>query len=88
MFISNYSEILYYLSDEVWLSFGYGVNPRTINPVTDEFYNKGREDYLNYAGQIPEHLNSYYVGLGDKIRSAEKLLMDEKSISIQAVMEF
>ena len=88
IFISNYSEISYYLSDDVWLSFGYGVNPKVINPITDQFYNKGREDYLNYAGQLPEHLESYYVGLGDKIRNAEQSLADEKSISIQAVMEF
>ena len=88
VFISNYSEIVYYLSEDAWLSIGYGVNPKVINPVSDLFYNRGREDYLNYAGQLPEHLDLYYVGLGDKIRNAEQLLMDEKSISIQAVIEF
>ena len=88
VFISNYSEIVYYLSEDAWLSIGYGVNPKVINPVSDLFYNRGREDYLNYAGQLSEHLDLYYVGLGDKIRNAEQLLMDEKSISIQAVIEF
>ena len=66
----------------------YGVNPLIINSVTDEFYNRGREEYLDTVGELPEYLESYYGGFGEKIREAETLLMNEKRISIQAVVKF
>ena len=88
VFISNYSEISYHLSDNIWLALGYGVNPFIINSVTDEFYTRGREEYLNTFGELPEYLESYYGGFGEKIRKAETLLMNEKRISIQAVVKF
>ena len=88
VFISNYSEISYHLSDNIWLALGYGVNPLIINSVTDEFYNRGREEYLDTIGGLPEYLESYYGGFGEKIREAETLLMNEKRISIQAVLKF
>jgi len=88
VFISNYSEISYHLSDNIWLALGYGVNPLIINSVTDELYNRGREEYLDTVGGLPEYLESYYGGFGEKIRKAETLLMNEKRISIQAVVKF
>ena len=88
VFISNYSEISYHLSDNIWLALGYGVNPLIINSATDEFYDRGREEYLNNIGELPEYLESYYGGFGEKIREAETLLMNEKRISIQAVVKF
>jgi len=88
VFISNYSEISYHLSDNIWVALGYGVNPLIINSVTDEFYNRGREEYLDTVGGLPEYLESYYGGFGEKIRKAETLLMNEKRISIQAVVKF
>jgi len=88
VFISNYSEISYHLSDNIWLALGYGVNPLIFNSVTDEFYNRGREEYLDTVGGLPEYLESYYGGFGEKIRKAETLLMNEKRISIQAVVKF
>jgi len=88
VFISNYSEISYHLSDNIWLALGYGVNPLIINSVTDEFYNRGREEYLDTVGGLPEYLEYYYGGFGEKIREAETLLMNEKRIAIQAVIKF
>ena len=37
---------------------------------------------------LSEYLESYYGGFGEKIRKAETLLMNEKRISIQAVVKF
>ena len=88
VFISNYTEISYHLSKNVWLALGYGVNPFLINSITDKFYDKGREDYLDNVGGLPEYLGSYYGGFGEKIRAAETSLMSEKCILLQAVMEF
>ena len=88
VFSSTYSEIAYYLSSNVWIALGYGVNPLAMNSLTNEFYDRGREEYLNEAGGLSDHLDSYYGGLGNKIRDAEKSLMDEKRISIRAILEF
>ena len=77
-----------HLSKNIWLSLGYGVNPLIINSVTDKFYNRGREEYLNNAENLLEYLESNYAELGERIREAETLLMNENRISIQAVVEF
>ena len=88
VFVSNYTEITYYFSNDVWLSVGYGVDPIVVNLITDEFYDRGRQEYLNDVGNLSEYLKSFYGGLGDKIRQSEKSLMDEKRISLQAVVTF
>ena len=54
----------------------------------DDFHYMGREEYLDNFSQLPAHIESYYGGTGEKIRSAENALMDEKQISVQAVIKF
>lgn len=88
VFVDNYLEISYHLSDDVWISLGYGLNPFSMDTETDQFHYRGREEYLDSAGGLPSHLESYYGGLGEKIREAENSLMDEKRISIQAIIRF
>ena len=88
VFISSYYEIMFYLTKDAWFSIGYGVNPYIINPVTDQFYYRGREDYLNNISNLPDYLNSYYGGFGEKLREAEKSLMTNNQILIQAVINF
>tara|TARA_B100000676_G_C17315781_1_gene454195 strand:- start:269 stop:508 length:240 start_codon:yes stop_codon:yes gene_type:complete len=79
---------MFYLTKDAWFSIGYGVNPYIINPVTDQFYYRGREDYLNNISNLPDYLNSYYGGFGEKLREAEKSLMTNNQILIQAVINF
>lgn len=88
VFLSAYTEIAYYLSNNVWLAVGYGVNPLVMNTVTNKFHNRGREEYLNEVGGLSDYLDSYYGGLGDKIREAETSLMNDKRISVRAILEF
>ena len=88
VFISNYSEISYHLSKNVWLALGYGVNPLSMNAITDKFYDRGREEYLDNVSELPQYLESYYGGFGERIREAETSLMNEKRILLQAVIEF
>ena len=59
-----------------------------MNSVTDELYDRGRAEYLNSIGELSEHLDLYYGGLGNQIRSAEESLMNEKRILIRAIVEF
>ena len=88
VFISNYSEISYYISDNTWLALGYGVNPLIINSFTNEFYDRGRQEYLDTVGELPEYIESYYGGFSEKIREAETMLMNENRITLQAVIKF
>lgn len=88
VFYSNYTEISYNLSNLVWLALGIGVNPKVINSVTDEFYDRGREEYLDTVGRLPEYLESFYGGFGERIREAETSLMKENRITFQAVINF
>ena len=88
IFISTYTELLYKLSPKIWISFGYGVNPISMDSVSDEFHGRGREEFLNAAGSLTSHLESFYTGLGDKIIEAETLLMEAKQISIQGIINF
>ena len=88
VFISNYYEVAYYLSKDVWLAIGYGVNPIIINSITDEFHDRGREEYMNVASNLSQYIESYYGGFGSKIREAELLLKNEKRISLQAIITF
>ena len=88
VFISTYYELIYHLSNSTWMSIGYGVNPLVINTITDKFYNRGREEYLNSIGNLSAVLESSDDNLGEMIREAEVSLMNQKNICIQAVIEF
>ena len=88
VFISTFYEIAYYFSNNIWLSIGYGVDPSVINLVTDKFYDRGRQEYLNEVGQLSETIKINYALLGDKIRQAEKALGSEKQINLKAVITF
>jgi hypothetical protein len=88
VFISNYSEIRYQLNKNVRLSLGWGVNPYVISQVTDEFYDGGREEFMESADNYPEYIEATYKGIGRKIRNAEKALQNEQRISLEAVLTF
>tara|TARA_Y100001970_G_scaffold197986_1_gene240876 strand:- start:1534 stop:3453 length:1920 start_codon:yes stop_codon:yes gene_type:complete len=88
VFVSNYTEIAYYISTKSWISVGFGVNPYSMDVINDEFHNRGREEYLDSYGELPQYLESFYGGFGEKILNAERLLMDEKQISIKAFIKF
>ncbi len=88
VFYANYSEVMYHLSDNIKLSLGWGVNPETLNSVTDEFYQGGREEFLESADNFAEFVESTYRGMGEKIRNAEIQLKREQRITLQAVVTF
>jgi len=76
-FISNYTQIAYHLSENVKLELGYGVKPQVINLVTNEYYDNGREDFMTQVVESYD-LNTAYGTLGEKIRTAEQALDDDK----------
>ena len=88
VFISTYYELMYFLSESIWLSLGYGINPYVLNTVTDKFYFRGRQEFLNDFSDLNDHLESYYGGIGEKIRRSENALMNTKQILLQAKIKF
>ena len=88
VFICNFSKITYFLSDNIEISLGWGVNPRVLNAVTDEFYDGGRQEFMASIGDFENYLENNYKGLGEKLRTAEQKLMDEQRIGIEAVVKF
>ena len=88
VFVSNYSEISYQLSKKVELALGWGLNPRVLNQVTDEFYFGGREEFMENSSNYDEYIEKTQNGLGDKIREAENALKHEQRISLQAILHF
>jgi len=87
-FVDNYAEIAYKVRRNIKLSLGFGVSPSTLNNVTDEFYNAGREEFLQDADNFMEYIQTSYKGVGEKIRNAENKLQNEQRISLKAVISF
>jgi len=88
VFIDNFTKISYFLNKNVEISLGWGVNPRVLNSLTDEFYDGGRDAFLQKAGNLENYLENNYKGLGEKLREAEKDLMNEQRIGIEAIVKF
>jgi len=88
LFFSNYSEIAYKISDNVRLSLGWGVNPIILNSITDDFYMRGREEFLDNETGFWDYVEKTSQGLGNKIREAEKALLNEQRITLEADINF
>jgi len=88
VFLSTFAQITYYLRDNIELSLGWGVNPRVLNQTTDEFYQGGREEFLESNGNLTNYLQNNYKGLGEKLRKAENALEDVNRIGLEAVLRF
>lgn len=88
LFVSTFAQVTYYLRENIELSLGWGVNPRILNATTDEFYQGGREEYLEEQGDLTNYLKNNYKGLGEKLRKAEHALEDANRIGLEAVLKF
>jgi len=88
VYLSNFTQLTYYLRENIELSLGWGVNPRVLNSTTDEFYQGGREEFLQEKGDLTNYLRNNYKGLGEKIKQAESALEDANRIGLEAVLRF
>lgn len=87
-YISNFAELRYAFSDDIHIGLGWGVSPRVLDPVTNEFADIGREQYLydrNANGWIAEN---DWLSLAPQISAAEKALQNERRIQFEAVVHF
>ena len=87
-FVSTYNGLVLSPAKSMEVSFGLGVDPRALDPVTNEYSDIGREvylDQLNANGFIAE---TNYTSLAPQILAAEKSLQTLRRLQLQAVVHF
>ncbi|MCC6348198.1 MAG: isoamylase early set domain-containing protein [Candidatus Eisenbacteria bacterium] len=87
-YVSNFAQVDYRIAEGIHVAMGWGVSPRVLDPVTNEFANIGREQYLydrNVNGWIAE---SNWLSLAPQISAAEKALQNERRLHLEAVVHF
>jgi hypothetical protein len=85
---SNFTDITYRWAPGIELSLGFGVDPDILDPVTNRYAPIGRETYLarrNANGFVAE---TDYLSLAPQISAAERALMLERRIQVEAVVHF
>lgn len=87
-YLSTYTGATYRWADGIELSLGFGVDPRVLDPNTNEYASIGRQLYLakrNANGYIAE---TDALSLAPQIAAAERALMNERRIQLQAIVHF
>ncbi len=87
-YLDFFTDATYRWAPGIELSLGFGVDPNVLDPITNEYAPLGRERYLearNANGFVAE---TDYLSLAPQIAAAERALMNEKRIQIQAIVHF
>lgn len=87
-YVSNFVQLAYRFADGIHVGLGWGVSPRVLDPVTNEFADIGREQYLydrNANGWIAQN---NWLSLAPQISAAEKALQNERRLHFEAVVHF
>jgi hypothetical protein len=87
-YLSNFAEATMRMAPGIELSFGFGIDPEVLDPVTNEFAYIGRDVFLferNANGFIAE---TDYLSLAPQIAAAERALQDERRFQVQAIVRF
>jgi hypothetical protein len=87
-YLSAYNGVVLAPASPVEIRIGIGVDPRVLDPVTNDYADHGRESYLenlNANGFIAE---TNYTSLAPQIAAAEKSLAKLRRIQLQAVVRF
>jgi hypothetical protein len=86
--VSTFAELVFAPASSVELSFGYGVDPDVLDPVTNEFADIGRDQFLsdrNVNGFVAE---TNYLSLAPQIAQGEAALQNERRFQVQAIVRF
>lgn len=87
-YVSNFTDATYRWAEGIEISLGFGVDPNVLDVNTNEYAGIGRELYLakrNVNGFIAE---TDALSLAPQIAAAERALMNERRIQLQAVVHF
>lgn len=87
-FLSSFNEAVLKLGNEVEVSFGVGVDPRILDPNTNEFASIGRDVYLNRKNLSGYYAETNFLSLAPVIRAAEQALQDERRLQVEAIVRF
>jgi hypothetical protein len=87
-YVSNFVQFLYRFSDDIHVGLGWGVSPRVLDPVTNEFANIGREQYLYDRNANGWFAENDWLSLAPQISAAEKALQNERRLQFEAVVHF
>ena len=87
-YVSTFNEVLLHPAPAVEVSFGVGVDPRVLDPVTNEYGLIGRDVFLferNANGFVAE---TNYLSLAPQIAGAEQTLQDLRRYQVRAIVRF
>ncbi len=87
-YTSVFTDATYRWAPGIELSLGFGVDPDALDPVTNEYANNGRERYLNARNANGFVAETDYLSLAPQISAAERALMNERRIQLQAIVHF
>ena len=87
-FLSSFNEAVLKIGNEVEVSFGIGVDPRILDPNTNEFAAIGRDVYLNQKNLNGYYAETNFLSLAPVIRAAEQALQNERRLQVEAIVRF
>lgn len=87
-YTSVFTDVTYRWAPGIEVSLGFGVDPSALDPVTNEYADNGRERYLNARNANGFVAETDYLSLAPQISAAERALMNERRIQLQAIVHF
>lgn len=87
-YVSNFVQLAYRFAEGVHIGMGWGVSPSVLDPVTNEFANIGREQYLYDRNANGWFAETNWLSLAPQISAAEKALQNERRLHLEAVVHF
>jgi len=87
-YVSNFVQLAYRFAEGIHVGLGWGVAPTVLDPVTNEFANIGREQYLYDRNANGWFAETDWLSLAPQISAAEKALQNERRLQFEAVVHF
>lgn len=87
-YTSLFTDLTYRWAPGIELSLGFGVDPNVLDPITNEYATIGRERFLNARNANGFVAETDYLSLAPQISAAERALMNERRIQLQAIVHF
>ncbi|MFM8559095.1 MAG: hypothetical protein ACKOC6_05770, partial [bacterium] len=87
-YLDVFTDVTYRWAPGIELSLGFGVDPDALDPVTNEYASNGRERFLEARNANAFVAETDYLSLAPQISAAERALMHEKRVTLQAIVRF
>jgi hypothetical protein len=87
-YLDQFTELAFQVTPGIRVSFGVGVDPNVLDPVTNEYAYIGRDRYLFLRNANGYTAQKDYLSLAPQIAAAEQAMQDERRLQLQAVVRF